>query len=59
VTAPDDLILSKVGLAANALTDNPAKLFDEDFKDELCKRLCDKFIDDVQEDYYQVGDHKK
>jgi hypothetical protein len=25
VTAPEDLILSKVGLAANALTDNPAK----------------------------------
>jgi hypothetical protein len=24
VTAPEDLILSKVGLAAKALTDNPA-----------------------------------
>jgi hypothetical protein len=25
VTAPEDLILSKVGLAANALTDTPTK----------------------------------
>jgi hypothetical protein len=41
------------------LKENPAKLFDEDFKDELCKRLCDKFVKDVQEDHYHVGDHKK
>ena len=41
------------------LTDNPAKLFDEDFKNEVCERLCDKFIEDIKEDQYQVGDHTK
>ena len=41
------------------LKDNPDKLFDDELKDELCKRLGEKFIDDVKDDQYYVGAHKK
>lgn len=41
------------------LKDNPNKLFDEELKDELCKRLSEKYVEDVRDDHYHVGDHKK
>jgi hypothetical protein len=41
------------------LKDDPKDLFTDNLKDELCKQLCDKFIDEVKEDHYHIGDHAK
>ena len=39
------------------LSKDPKDLFDNNLKDELCKRLTDKLMDEVKDDAYQVGDH--
>jgi hypothetical protein len=41
------------------LKDDPKDLFSNELQDDLCKRLCDKFIEDVKEDSYNVGIHKR
>lgn len=40
------------------LTKNPDKLFDDNLKRDICKKLTDKFIDEVKNDMYFIGDHK-
>jgi hypothetical protein len=39
------------------LSKDPKNLFDDELKDELCKRLTDKFAEEVKDDVYQVGGH--
>lgn len=41
------------------LSDNPEDIFDDDLKQETCQKLCDKFLEEIKEDHYQIGDHKK
>ena len=41
------------------LKKDPKDLFDKEMKDGLYKALTDRFIKDIQDDEYHVGDHKK
>lgn len=41
------------------LQDDPKDIFSDDMKQELCKKLCDKFIQEIQDDDYQIGDYSK
>lgn len=40
------------------LKKDPKNLFDQEFKDGICEKLTEKFIEEIRNDYYQVGDHK-
>jgi hypothetical protein len=40
------------------LKDNPKSLFDQELKDGLCQQISDKFIEEFQENIYQVGEYK-
>jgi|APGre2960657404_1045060.scaffolds.fasta_scaffold00572_2 hypothetical protein len=35
---------------------NPRKLFDREFREELCKRLAEKYVEDIKKDRYKLGD---
>jgi hypothetical protein len=35
---------------------NPNKLFDKEFREELCKHIGEKHIEDIKKDEYKLGD---
>lgn len=40
------------------LKKSPNDLFDSELKTDLCKKLTDRFIDDIKDDAYNIGEHK-
>jgi hypothetical protein len=35
----------------------PAKHFPKDLRDDLCERLCDHYIESINKNEFQLGDH--
>jgi hypothetical protein len=41
------------------LKDDPKDLFDDKVKEEICRKLCDKFVQEIKDGDFFIGDHKK
>ena len=40
------------------LKDDPKELFPKEMREGLCKDLCEKFIEEINDKAYHIGDHK-
>jgi DNA-binding transcriptional regulator YhcF (GntR family) len=43
----------------NKMTQDPRDVFDDEFKDSLCKRFAEKFIKEINDKEYYIGAHSK